>query len=58
MKVANMPTAMTQEERAREEIRLFVDEGLRDLDRGALYALEDVFDELKERYGARDAAVV
>ncbi|MBQ9528561.1 MAG: hypothetical protein IJR68_13245 [Fretibacterium sp.] len=53
-----MPTAMTQEERAREEIRLFVDEGLRDLDRGALYALEDVFDELKERYGARDAAVV
>ena len=40
----------TPEEQARQEIRNFVNEGLKDVQENALYAFEDVFDELESRY--------
>lgn len=38
------------EEQARQEIRKFVNEGLKDVQENALYDFEDVFDELESRY--------
>lgn len=38
------------EEQARQEIRNFVNEGLKDVQENALYDFEDVFDELESRY--------
>ena len=35
---------------ARQEIRNFVNEGLKDVQENALYDFEDVFDELESRY--------
>lgn len=40
----------TPEEQARQEIRNFVNEGLKDVQENALYDFEDVFDELESRY--------
>ena len=40
----------TPEEQARQEIRNFVNEGLKDVQENALYDFEDVFDELERRY--------
>ena len=40
----------TPEEQARQEIRHFVNEALKDLQENALYDFEDVFDELESRY--------
>ena len=40
----------TPEEKARQEIRNFVNEGLKDVQENALYDFEDVFDELESRY--------
>ena len=42
----------TPEEQARQEIRNFVNEGLKDVQENALYDFEDVFDELESRYKA------
>ncbi len=40
----------TPEEQARQEIRNFVNEGLKDVQENALYDFDDVFDELESRY--------
>lgn len=40
----------TPEEQARQEIRNFVNEGLKDVQENALCDFEDVFDELESRY--------
>lgn len=40
----------TPEEQARQEIRNFVNEGLKDVQENALYDIDDVFDELESRY--------
>ena len=40
----------TPEEQARQEVRNFVNEGLKDVQENALYDFEDVFDELESRY--------
>ena len=40
----------TPEEQTRQEIRNFVNEGLKDVQENALYDFEDVFDELESRY--------
>ena len=40
----------TPEEQARQEIRNYVNEGLKDVQENALYDFEDVFDELESRY--------
>lgn len=38
------------EEQARQEVRNFVNEGLKDVHANAFYDFEDVFDELESRY--------
>lgn len=38
------------EEQARQEIRSFVNEGLKNVQENALYELDEVFDELESRY--------
>lgn len=38
------------EEQARQEIRGFVNEGLKDIQENALYDFDEVFDELESRY--------
>lgn len=40
----------TPEEQARQEIRNYVNEGLKDVQENALYDFDDVFDELESRY--------
>jgi hypothetical protein len=42
--------AYTPEEQARQEIRSFVNEGLKDIHENALYDFDQVFDELEGRY--------
>ena len=38
------------EEQARQEIRGFVNEGLKDVQNNSLFDFDDVFDELESRY--------
>lgn len=38
------------EEQARQEVRNFVNEGLKDVHENTFYDFEDVFDELESRY--------
>lgn len=40
----------TPEEQARQEIRGFVNEGLKDVQNNSLFDFDDVFDELESRY--------
>ena len=56
MEVKKMNNSM--EECTRQEIRLFVEEGLKDLEAGDVCNIEDVLDELRERYGVGNAAAV
>ena len=46
------------EERTRQEIHLFVEEGLKDLEAGNVYDIEVVLEELRERYGPGNVAAV
>ena len=43
-------TLYSSEEQTRQEIRGFVNEGLKDVQENALYDFDEVFDELESRY--------
>ena len=45
-------------EKAKLEIRNFINEGLRDVQREALCDFDDAFDRLESRYQEKEAAVV
>lgn len=48
MEVA-MKVLYTQEQQARQEIRNFINEGLKDVQENALYDIDTVFDELERK---------
>lgn len=45
-----MKILYSPEEQAKQEIRGFVNEGLKDIQENALYNFDEVFDELESRY--------
>ncbi len=47
---AAMKILYTPEQQARQEIRNFINDGLKDVQENALYDLDTVFDELESRY--------
>ena len=47
-----------QYEKAKLEVRNFINEGLRDVQREALCDFDDAFDRLESRYQEKEAAVV
>lgn len=44
----------SQEEMTRKEVRMFVDEGLQDLNTNKTLDFDTTFDELEERYNANE----
>lgn len=53
MEVA-MKILYTPEQQARQEIRNFINEGLKDVQENALHDMDTVFDELESRYAIEE----
>lgn len=52
MDTATVQITYTPEEKARMEIRNFINEGLKDVENNDLYDFDEVFDEIESRYAS------
>lgn len=52
MSPATVKLPYTPEEKARMKIRFFINEGLRDVENNHLLDIDEVFDELENRYSS------